>query len=415
MNDPMAVKLLYSDNKVAELLSEYQRTGNYRLRDAVVEHMRPLVQSVARKFAGKEPLEDLESEGYVGLIRAVDRFVPGRGARFSTFATHLVAGQIRHYLRDRGHLIRQPAWLQELNAKVQRAAAELEQKLHRPPTSAEIAEATNLSEEGVEELLTARQAAQIVRMETADADDDDYLVVDPEKFRTRSYVTLQLPIEDRIVLEGALDKLKELEKKVLYAFFFQDNNQSEIARKLGISCNYTGYVLRRGLKHMRERLPDSGALGALAHSGDDEESVLDSLSGVYTQDYWEKRVGEELSRSSRSKDFFSICILRFPRDAGEALLQSAVSALRERTRKADIMGRVGPYEIGVIFPSTGSVAKRVAQRLGEQLAGDLGTTITVDAATYPEDGRSVEALLDAVRPEPREAALPALPRAMALV
>ena len=62
----MAIKLLYSDEKVAELLREYHETGNYRLRDAVVEHMRPLVHGVARKFAGREPLEDLESEGYVG-------------------------------------------------------------------------------------------------------------------------------------------------------------------------------------------------------------------------------------------------------------------------------------------------------------------------------------------------------------
>ena len=151
----------YSDRKVAELLAEFRRTGNPRLRDDVVEHMWPLVQSIARKFAGREPQEDLESEGFVGLIRAVDRFVPERGTRFSTFAMHLVSGQIRHYLRDRGHLIRQPAWLQELNTRVQRASSELEQQLQRPPSVAELAAATNLTEEGIEELLSARQAAHI--------------------------------------------------------------------------------------------------------------------------------------------------------------------------------------------------------------------------------------------------------------
>src|SRR5205823_2293950 len=144
----------------------------------------------------------------------------------------------------------------ELNTRVQRASAELEQQLQRPATIAEVARATNLTEDGVEELLSARQAARIVRMESAGEDgDDDYLEVDPEKFRSKEYVTLELPLEDRIVLEAALDKLKELERKVLHYFYFQDCNQSEIARKLGISCNYAGYVLRNGLKHMRERLP----------------------------------------------------------------------------------------------------------------------------------------------------------------
>src|SRR5687768_600551 len=168
----------YSDAVVAELLREYRATGDSQLRDRVVEQMTPLVRSVAAKFAGREPLDDLESEGYVGLIRAVDRFCPERGNRLSTFAMHLIAGQIRHYLRDRGHLTRQPAWLQELNGRVTRITAELEQRLQRPPTVAEIAAAANISEEGVDELAAARQAAQVCRLDSGpDGDDEDYLDV----------------------------------------------------------------------------------------------------------------------------------------------------------------------------------------------------------------------------------------------
>lgn len=403
----MGVKLLYSDEKVAELLEEYQRTGNYRLRDAVVEHMRPLVHSVARKFAGREPQEDLESEGYLGLIRAVDRFAPGRGARFSTFATHLIAGQIRHYLRDRGHLIRQPAWLQELNTRVQRAAAELEQRLQRAPTTAELAEAANVSEEGIEELMAARQAAQIVRMDGAETDDDEFLVVDEEKFRSREYHTLQLPIEDRIVLENALGKLKELERKVLYAFFFQDRNQSEIARSLGISCNYTGYVLRRGLKHMRERLPENRALGPMVDEFGDEVSVLDTLPGVYTAEYFRKRLNEEISRASRGSDSLSLCVLQFPLDVQDSQLRVATEFLRQQIRKADILGRLGPEEVGIIFPHTGPVATHVANRLAEQLSDYLGRRVSACAATYPQDGRTSTLLLEAVYRDTLARTLPA--------
>ncbi|MGV3722048.1 MAG: sigma-70 family RNA polymerase sigma factor, partial [Actinomycetota bacterium] len=364
----MSAQQGYNDEYVAKLLIEYQTSKDPRTRDEVVEHMRPLVQHVARKFAGREPLEDLQSEGYLGLIRAVDRYTPGRGTRFSTFAMHLISGQIRHYLRDRGHLIRQPAWLQELDGRVQKAAAELEQRLQRQPTIAEIANATNLSEEGVEELMTARQAAKVVRMEApSDSGDQDYLEVDPEKFKSREYHTLQLPIEDRIVVEGALDKLKELERKVLYYFYYQDWNQSEIARKLGISCNYTGYVLRKGLKNMRERLPAERDAAAAHNEATDSPTVLDPVTGVYTREYFETRLAEEVSRAQHFGQSISVCCIRLPGHLSDTALAEIAAQVRARIRKADVAARTGDYEISVIFPNTGAVAEKVAIRLSEQL------------------------------------------------
>lgn len=395
----------YSDAVVAELLKEFRRTGESRTRDEVVEHMRPLVQSIARKFAGREPQEDLESEGYVGLIRAVDRYTPERGTRFSTFATHLIAGQMRHYLRDRGHLIRQPAWLQELNTRVQRTAAELEQRLQRTPSIAEIAQATNLTEEGIEELMAAKQAAQTVRMQSGgDEGDDDYLEVDPEKFRSREYVTLELPIEDRIVLEAALEKLKDLERKVLHGFFFQDRNQSEIARELGISCNYAGYVLRNGLKHMRERLPHERSLNLERREG---SSVLDLATGVYNREYFEQRLNEEVLRAKRYGHSVSVACLRLPADCPESALQAAAEALRKRTRKADVVGRTGERELAIIYPGTGEIAAQVTLRLADNLHSLVHGPIQAASATFPDAGASAPQLFAAAR----EAALPPRPPA----
>jgi RNA polymerase sigma-B factor len=381
----------YSDARVTELLTKYQRTGDARIRDDVVEHMRPLVRSVARRFAGREPQEDLESEGFVGLIHAVDRFSPERGNRFSTFATHLVAGQIRHYLRDRGHLIRRPAWLQELDTRVRRAASELEQRLQREPTAAEIGAATNLTEEAVEELLTARQAAQVMRMESAGgADEDDCLDVDPDKFKSRSYVTFELPIEDRVVLEGALEKLKELERKVIEYFYYQDCNQSEIARRLGISCNYAGYVLRNGLKHLRERLPEPRHQGLAA-------SVLDPATGVYTGEHFNQRLAEEISRSKRYGHSLAVCCLTLPRGSSEAVLQASANTLRDHIRRADVVARTSTVEFGIIFPDTGDISGQVAVRLAERLYPVVRAPIHAAAAVYPEAGRTAEQLYGAAR------------------
>ncbi len=380
----------YDDRKVAELLTQFRRTEDERLRREIVEEMRPLVRSVARKFAGREPLEDLESEGFVGLLRAIDRFTPERGARFSTFAVHLIAGQIRHYLRDRGHLIRQPAWLQELDRRVRRATADLEQRLHRAPSTEEIARAANLSEEGVEELVAARQAAQTIRLEAPTDQDDDYLEVDPEKFRSREYVTLALPIEDRIVLEGTLEKLKELEKKVLYYFFFHEFNQSEIARTLGISCNYTGHVLRNGLKHMREKHPEPNG----AEAGE-TATVTDRTTGLYTLRHFENRVTEEISRAQRYEQSFAVCCLLLPSGTNEATMREAANQLRRRTRKADVAARVGITEFGLIFPNTSEAAVEVATRLASELREYVGGTIHASAVVYPAAGRHAATLITA--------------------
>lgn len=391
---------LYDDRYVGQLLSEYRRSGATRLRDEVVEHMRPLVVSVARRFAGREPQEDLESEGFLGLIRAVDRFEPDRGARFSTFATHLVAGQIRHYLRDRGHLIRQPAWLQELNTRVQRAHQELEQRLQRPPTIPELAAATNLTEEGIEELMAARQVANIARMEAPrEQGEDDFLDVDPEKFRSREHVTLQLPIEDRVVLEATLDKLKDLERKVLQAFFFQEHNQSEIARSLGISCNYVGYLLRNGLKHMRERLGDRPGSGRVSRpeweSGD--AVVIDPQSGAYTEEYFDRRLREEVTRAQCFENELSVICLRFGANVDPADLREAAGLIQGQTRRADLLGRTGPRELSIILPGTGSVAEKVAQRLAGEIFARCELRVHAASAVFPAAGRTPEDLLRSAR------------------
>lgn len=381
-----STSLPYSDARVTELLLQFRATGDTRLRDAIVEEVRPLVQSVARRFAGRELQEDLEGEGYVGLMRAIERFAPGRGARFSTFATHLIAGQIRHFLRDRGYLIRQPAWIQELNVRVDKASRELEQRLQRTPTTAEIAAATNLSEDGVEELLSARRTAQVVRMQSAiREEDEDFLEVDPEKFHSRDYHTFELPVEDRIFMEAAFERLKELEQKVLDYFYYQDLNQSEIARTLGISCNYAGYVLRNGLKHLRERMPV------------EESGVTDPLTRQYRAEPFVQRVAEELTRAQGSRDSLSLCVFRFPLDVADKEFAAAAAALRGRVRRADVVGRTGHRELSVLLPRTGEVAVTVAGRLLDLVRSTAGHLVEVGTATFPGSHRTGPTLLAAAR------------------
>jgi RNA polymerase sigma-B factor len=380
---------------VTDLVLQYQTTSDEALRSRVVELMRPLVVRVARRFAGRESVEDLESEGLLGLLQAIDRFQPGRGARFTTFAHHLVAGAIRHHLRDRGHLIRQPAWLQELDQRVRRTADALEQRLQRPPTVAELAQHANLTEEGVEELLAARKLSCTVCLEGGSSPEDEPILdVDPERIRSRAYVTLELPIEDRIVLENAVYRLKDLERKVVHYFFFQEFNQSEIARLLGISCNYAGYVLRKGLKSLRERLPEEAERAAGA--GASPERLP---SGVYGKQQFEQRLHEEVTRAQHYGEELSLCVFLLPQGASPAEVARTAALLRANTRKADVVGITGDRAIGAILPKTGRVAERVVGRLASQLEAGLSGSVYGTYASFPEEARSPRELIACVQSE----------------
>ncbi|MBO0683760.1 MAG: sigma-70 family RNA polymerase sigma factor, partial [Candidatus Dormibacteraeota bacterium] len=90
-----------------------------RIREELVRGYDSLVRFLARPFANRgEPLEDVLQVGYLGLIKAIDRFDPDLGNEFTTFATPTIRGEIQRYFRDKGWAIRFPRRLQEIYQQV---------------------------------------------------------------------------------------------------------------------------------------------------------------------------------------------------------------------------------------------------------------------------------------------------------
>src|SRR5256714_12975530 len=154
------------DQEIHNLLREYKATHDLSIRDQIVMQYTNLVESIARRFAGAtEPAEDLVQEGYIGLITAVDGYDASKGVKFSTYATHFIIGQIKHYLRDKGKIIKEPAWLQELNQKVTRVIESLSQELGRMPSHGEIAKIMGMAEESIADLLTTREVFKVASLD----------------------------------------------------------------------------------------------------------------------------------------------------------------------------------------------------------------------------------------------------------
>lgn len=228
-----------------ELFTRYRTSGDIRCRDEIFTRHLPVVETLSRNFArsGVAEKDDLLQVGYLGLLGAIERFDPERGVKFSTYAGHCVDGEIRHFIRDKTESIRRPRWMRKLSRQIATFLESYLQAQARLPTLKEISEALNISEEGVVTILKAKQPVSL--------EDDSSKPSAVEGIHSLRHVTFQLPIEDRIAISEAFEKLLALEQKVIYLFFVQDLTQKQIAGKLSLSPRKVSRLMQKGLDALR--------------------------------------------------------------------------------------------------------------------------------------------------------------------
>ncbi|MDR7427644.1 MAG: sigma-70 family RNA polymerase sigma factor [Armatimonadota bacterium] len=236
-----------------ELVARYRATRDPAVREEIVLTCTPLVRRIVADFIfSGVPGDDLMQVGFIGLLNAVEMFDPTRGVKFVTYASHLIRGEIRHYLRDHRDTIRKPRWLQKLNHQIEEAAARYISEEGRFPPLEQLASELNVEEEGLLEALKTREVLRTISLE-ADEETGD-LRVDRDRTRHKSPTATQLPLEDRIVLFEAMEKLNPLQRRVLYYLFFTDLTQMEAARRIGISQKHVSRVLANSLTKLRALL-----------------------------------------------------------------------------------------------------------------------------------------------------------------
>ncbi len=232
------------------LPAEYARGRDPALRERILLAYTPLIERTLLDFQQSGvPSDDLRQVGYLGLLTSLELFDPARGVKFKTYAAYLVRGEMGHYIRDQRDTIRQPRWLRRLTRQVEEAVGRTISAKGRFPTLEELAVQLNIQEDGLRELLKVREVVRTVSLDAGE--DEDAPEFNLHRIRHRDYVTFQLPIEDKIVLYQAIERLSHLQRRVVYYLFFRGLTQPETARRIGISQKHVSRLLARSLARLR--------------------------------------------------------------------------------------------------------------------------------------------------------------------
>jgi RNA polymerase sigma-B factor len=229
-----------------------------RIREQLVRGYDNLVRFLARPFANRgEPLEDILQVGYLGLIKAIDRFDPDLGNEFTTFATPTIRGEIQRYFRDKGWAIRFPRRLQEIYQQVIRTNEELKNELGRQPSVAEVAARLGIESDDV---LEAMEMGSAMIPASIDAQVGGQ---DGEGRQLAETVGGADPNLDRVemqeLLQKAMQHLTERERRIMVMRFVDELSQAEVAKRLGISQMHVSRLQRAAVEQLREYLPKESA------------------------------------------------------------------------------------------------------------------------------------------------------------
>jgi RNA polymerase sigma-B factor len=206
----------------------------------------------ASSQAAGEPLDDLIQVASVGLIKAVDRFDVNRKIEFSTYATPNILGEIKRYFRDKGWAMRVPRGLQELRQSAKEAIRNETVRTGRSPTLQELAEKLDADVEGIAEALTLGRAYNTASLDAPVSQDE------PEGDTIMDFqADDESPIEgleDKILLQEAIEGLKGQQQEILKLRFNEGKTQTEIADHIGVSQMHVSRLLRRALEDLRVEL-----------------------------------------------------------------------------------------------------------------------------------------------------------------
>ncbi len=243
--DTSKIKVL-SNDEMTELFKKYA-SGDPFAREDLIKGNLKLVLSILKGYANRcDNMDDLFQVGTVGLVKAVDNFDLTQEVKFSTYAVPMIMGEIKRYIRDNTG-IRVTRSLKDIAYKAMKAKEELTNSLNREPLLEEIAEYVDIPASSIVNAFEAIKDPMSMQ-EPIFNDGGDTIYLEEQVKDDSNKVGEDM----RIMLNDAINSLKDKEKLIIYKRYFEGITQLELSEAIGISQAQISRIEKNGLESIKK-------------------------------------------------------------------------------------------------------------------------------------------------------------------
>ncbi len=242
----------FKDYDTKELFVLFAQKRDREIRNEIVNRNIYIAELLSKRYIGKGiEYEDIFQIASLALIYAVERFDITKGYEFSSFATPTIVGEIKRYFRDKGWAIKVPRKTQELALKINEAKEKLQSQMGAVPKVSDIAKYLQSTDEEVMEAMEASQLFTIRSLDLIKENQDNDSSISFTEILGKEDQSFS-DIENRDFINRFLDRLNDIERKIILGRFFENKTQVVIAGELHLSQMTISRLEKKLIKRLKE-------------------------------------------------------------------------------------------------------------------------------------------------------------------